>query len=47
VEIPPARASQLAGIFADEGFEVSWEGPLEKVPEVPEPRSSRSRTGLV
>ena len=30
VEIPPARASQMAQFFLDEGFEVSWDGPLEK-----------------
>ena len=30
IEIPPARASQMAQFFIDEGFEVSWEGPLEK-----------------
>ena len=30
VEIPPDRASQMAQFFLDEGFEVSWDGPLEK-----------------
>lgn len=30
MEIPPARASQMARFFLDEGFEVSWDGPLEK-----------------
>ena len=30
MEIPPARASQMARFFIDEGFEVSWDGPLEK-----------------
>jgi hypothetical protein len=30
MEIPPARASQIAGFFLEEGFEVSWDGPLEK-----------------
>ncbi|MHB1886577.1 MAG: hypothetical protein ACYDGN_12915 [Acidimicrobiales bacterium] len=30
MEIPAARASQMAQFFLDEGFEVSWDGPLEK-----------------
>jgi hypothetical protein len=30
MEIPPARASQMATFFIDERFEVSWDGPLEK-----------------
>jgi hypothetical protein len=30
LEIPPARASQMASFFLDEGFEVSWDPPLEK-----------------
>jgi hypothetical protein len=30
LEIPPARASQMAAFFIEEGFEVTWDGPLEK-----------------
>ncbi|MHB1920381.1 MAG: hypothetical protein ACYCSX_17195 [Acidimicrobiales bacterium] len=30
MEIPAARASQMAQFFLDEGFEVSWDGPLAK-----------------
>ena len=30
MEIPPARASQMAQFFIAEGFDVSWDGPLEK-----------------
>ncbi len=30
MEIPAARASQMAQFFLDEGFEASWDGPLEK-----------------
>jgi hypothetical protein len=30
MESPAARASQMAQFFLDEGFEVSWDGPLEK-----------------
>jgi hypothetical protein len=28
--IPPARASQYAQLFEEQGFEVSWEAPFEK-----------------
>jgi hypothetical protein len=30
MEIPPARATQIAQLFRDEGLEVSWDGPMEK-----------------
>ena len=30
MEIPPARASQMAQIFSSEGFEVTWNAPIEK-----------------
>jgi len=31
MEIPPARASQMAQFFKDAGFEdVSWDAPMEK-----------------
>lgn len=30
MDVPPARASQMAQFFIGEGFEVSWDAPLEK-----------------
>lgn len=30
VDIPPARASQIAQFFTDEGFDVTWSAPVEK-----------------
>ena len=30
IEIPPARASQIAEVFEDEGLSVEWEAPMEK-----------------
>lgn len=30
MEIPAARAGQMAQFFLEEGFEVTWDGPLEK-----------------